>query len=92
MCTFGSSAIRQELVGGVAGDHAVRAPVVGQPDLVHDRGPARQRHIRSVTTTRASIAVRAVMTVAQPHVLQARARRPAPGEISQNISGCSSER
>ena len=47
--------------------------------------------MRSVTMTRPSIALRMVTTVIQPPCSRPRSRASA-GEISQNISGCSSAR
>jgi hypothetical protein len=46
---------------------------------------------RSVTSTRASIAARGETIVAQPYGARPRSAASA-GEISQNISGCSSAR
>ena len=83
----------EQVVGRVAADHGVAAdpPVVRQPDLVHRPAADLQRRTRSVTSTRASIAVRAVTIVAQPQLLQP-ALAGQLGETSQKNSGCSSDR
>ena len=47
--------------------------------------------MRSVTSTRASIAARGETIVAPPPLVRPRSAASA-GEISQNISGCSSAR
>ncbi len=51
----------------------------------------RSGRTRSVTSTRASIAARAVTSVAQPPCSSPRSAASA-GPTSQNISGCSSAR
>ena len=45
--TFGSSDIAIEIVGRVAGDEALRAPVIRQPHLMDDASvDAQRRHPR----------------------------------------------
>ena len=51
----------------------------------------RSGRSRSVTSTRASIAVRAVTIVAQPPLTSPRSAASS-GDTSQNISGCNSAR
>ena len=63
----------------------------GSPTCSTKRSPSRSERIRSVTSTRASIAVRAVTMVAQPPFSRPRSRA-SRGETSQNGSGCSSAR
>ena len=53
--------------------------------------PNRTGAIRSVTSTRASTAVRAVVIVAQPRCSSPRSRASS-GDTSQKNSGCSSDR
>src|SRR5436305_14709041 len=81
----------EQVVGRVAGHQAGEAPVVRQPDLVHDAVLHAQRGEPVVTSTRASMTARAVTTCAQPRLLRPRSAASA-GETSMNISGCSSDR
>ena len=80
MWTFGSSTMRGEVVRRVAGGQAARCPsgTAGRPGAV--AGPApRAARIRSVTSTRASIADRAVTIVAQPPCSRPALAPRAPG-------------
>ena len=63
----------------------------GRPTWCSRRPCTSMARIRSVTRTRASIAVRAVMIVAQPQVDRSRSAASS-GETSQKNSGCSSDR
>ena len=82
----GPATIGDQLVRRVAGGEPVRPPVVGQPDLVDRARPARSAgRIRSVTSTRASIAVRAVTIVAQPPCSSPRSAASSGRDLAEEL-------
>ena len=91
ICTFGSIVTLTRSLT----ESPVLSPLppqwYGSPTCSTRRPATRNARSRSVTSTRASIAAREVMIVAQPPFSRPRSAASV-GETSQNISGCSSER
>ena len=91
MCTFGSS---DRWASSLAASPVVRPfgpQCQGSPTWCSCRPPARSGVIRRVTSTRASIALRAEMIVAQPMCSSPRSAASS-GDTSQKKAGCSSAR
>src|SRR6266700_1969710 len=80
-----------KLVGGVPSGVAVRSPMPGKPTWCSVRPCTLRGRVRSVTSTRASMALRAVTIVAQPRCSRPRSAASC-GETSQKNAGCSSDR
>ena len=93
MCTLGSSATPSRSLAA-SPDTTASPPTpqwYGRPTVCTTWSPARIGRMRSVTSTRASMAARGLTMVAHPPFSSPRSSASS-GETSQNISGCSSAR
>ena len=91
MCTFGSSTIANRSFAESPFEYPLNPQWYGRPTWCSLRPWTVSGATRSVTITRASTAVRAVMIVAQPPCSSPRSAASS-GPISQKNSGWSSAR
>ncbi len=91
MCTLGSSARWDSSLAASPLVSPLRPQCQGSPTWCRVRPCTRNGCIRSVTSTRASMALRAVTMVAQPRWVSPRSAASC-GETSQKNAGCNSDR